>query len=271
MGKLTGKTAIVTGAARGLGRVYALHLAKLGANVGAIDINLRSFQEFQAEADQLTADTVVEELQALGVKAVGAEADISNQEQVFAAVKKISDELGDVSILICNAGGGMGPLTEGKASQMDLDIYQKVVARNMHGTVYTVTAVAPMMKKNRTGKIVTVASVGGQMTNFDGTYAHYGISKAAIIHYTKLLANELGPYGINANCIAPGFISTARLKTGFKAAGEEKFLRNISLQRFGTPEDCAYGIEFLTTDMSDYVTGHVLEVNGGTNNKVYIE
>ncbi|WP_371379434.1 SDR family NAD(P)-dependent oxidoreductase [Sporomusa aerivorans] len=271
MGKLTGQTAIITGAARGLGRAYALHLAKLGANIGVIDISLRSFQEFQAEADQLTADTVVEELRALGIKAIGAEADISSQQQVFAAVQKISNELGDVSILICNAGGGMGPLTEGKASAMDLDIYHKVVARNVDGTVYTVTAAAPMMKKNRAGKIVTVASVGGQMANFDGTYAHYSMSKAAIIHYTKLLANELGPYGINVNCIAPGYISTARLKTGFAATGEEKFLRNVSLQRFGTPEDCAYAIEFLTTNMSDYVTGHVLEVNGGTNSKVYIK
>lgn len=271
MGKLSGQTALITGAARGLGRTYALHLAKLGANIGVIDISLRSFQEFQAEADQLTAATVVEEIQALGVKAVGAEADIANREQVFAAVKKISGELGEVSILICNAGGGLGPLTEGKASQMDLDIYQQVVARNMHGTVYTVTAVAPMMKKNQAGKIVTVASVGGQMASFDGTYAHYSMSKAAIIHYTRLLAHELGPYGINVNCIAPGYIGTARLKKGFAATGEDKFLRNVSLQRFGTPEDCAYGIEFLTTNMSDYVTGHVLEVNGGTNNKVYIK
>ena len=271
MGKLTGQTALITGGARGLGRAYALHLAKLGANVGVIDISLRSYQEFQAEADQLTADTVVDELEVLGVKAAGAEADISNEEQVFAAVKKISDELGDISILVTNAGGGMGPLTEGKASEMDLDIFRKVVERNYYGTVYTVNAVAPMMKKNRAGKIVTVASVGGQMANYDGTYAHYSSSKAAVIHYTRLLANELGSYGINANCLAPGYISTARLKTGFDQMGPEKVLQNVSLGRFGTVEDCAKGLEFLVTDMSDYVTGTVLEVNGGTNNKVYIK
>jgi len=271
MGKLSGQTALVTGAARGLGRAYALRLAELGANVGVIDISLHSYKEFQAEADTITSDTVLDELKALGVKAVGAEADISNEEEVFAAVKKISDELGDVSIVICNAGGGMGPLTEGKASEMDLDIFRKVVERNLYGTVYTVTAVAPMMKKNNAGKIVTVASVGGQMANFDGTYAHYSSSKAAIIHYTRLLSNELGSFGINVNCLAPGYIETARLKDEFEKAGSEKFLNNISLGRFGTVEDCTKGMEFLVTDMSDYVTGTVLEVNGGTNNKVYIK
>lgn len=271
MNKLSGQTVLITGAARGLGRAYALHLAKLGANIGVIDISLKSFEEFKAEADLLTADTVIDELKALGVKAAGAEADISNEDQVFAAVKKISDELGDISIVICNAGGGMGPLTEGKASQMDLDIFRKVVERNFYGTVYTVSAVAPMMKKNRYGKIVTVGSVGGQMANFDGTYAHYSSSKAAIIHYTRLLSNELGPYGINVNCLAPGYIETARLKDGFEKAGSNKFLRNVSLGRFGTAQDCANAIEFLVSDMSDYVTGTVLEVNGGTNNKVYIE
>jgi 3-oxoacyl-[acyl-carrier protein] reductase len=165
----------------------------------------------------------------------------------------------------------MGPLTGGKPSELDLDIFRKVIERNLYGTVYTVNAVAPSMKKNHAGKIITVGSVGGQMANHDGTYSHYATSKAAIIHYTRLLANELGPYGINVNCIAPGFIATERLKAGFEKAGPEKFLRNISLKRFGTPEDCAKAVEFLATDMSDYVTGTVLEVNGGTNNKMYID
>lgn len=271
MGKLTGKTVLITGGTKGLGRGYAIHLAKLGANIGIMARSLDSCENFETEIDGKTSGTVIEELKAMGVKVAGAEADVSNQEEVFTAVKKISDELGDISILICNAGGGIGPLTEGKASEMDLDIFRKVVERNLYGTVYTVNAVAPMMKKNHGGKIVTTASIGGQMANFDGTYAHYGSSKAAIIHYTRLLANELGAYGINANCIAPGFMETERLKDGFEKAGTEKFLSNISLGRFGTVKDCANAIEFLVTDMSDYVTGTVLEVNGGTNNKVYIK
>ncbi len=271
MGKLTGQTALVTGAARGLGRVYALHLATLGANVGVIDINFESFRDFKGEAELLTADNVMEELRALGVKAAGATADIGNREQVFSAVQKIRDELGDISIVITNAGGGMGRPDENKATGLDWDMYHAVIDRNLHGTVYTVNAVAPDMKKNRYGKIVTVASVGGLVANSDGSYCHYGIAKAGIIHYTHYLAQELGSYNINANCIAPGYMATGRLKEQYKMAGEEHFLSRTSLKRFGTPEDCVKAIEFLVTDQSEFVTGHVLEVSGGVSGRVRVD
>ncbi|MCL1829591.1 MAG: SDR family oxidoreductase [Oscillospiraceae bacterium] len=265
---LKGQNAIVTGAARGLGREYALRLASLGANVGVIDIDLKSFEEFEAEKKLLTADTVTDEISALGVRSAGAVADIGNREQVYAAVEDISEKLGDISILICNAGGGMGPMDGNKASQMNWEQFHAVTARNYFGTVYTCNAVAPMMKKNGYGKIVNVASVGGLTAGSDGSYAHYAAAKAAVIHYTKLLAQELGPYNITCNVIAPGFISTARLVEGYKTAGEEKFTRNIAMGRFGTPEDCAKAVEFLTTDMSSYVSGAVLEVTGGTVGRI---
>lgn len=268
MGKLTGKNAIVTGAARGIGREYALRLASLGANVGVIDINLKSFEEFAGEKALLTADTVMDEIRALGVKSAGAIADIGNREQVFAAVAEIAKEIGDISIVVCNAGGGMGPMDGNKASEINWEQYHAVIDRNLHGTVYTCNAVAPMMKKLGYGKIVNVASVGGLTANSDGSYAHYATSKAGIIHYTKLLAQDLGPHNITCNVIAPGFISTARLEAGFKAMGEEKFTRNIAMGRFGTTEDCADAIEFLTTDLSSYVSGTVLEVTGGTVGRI---
>ena len=268
MGVLTGKNAIVTGAARGLGREYALKLASLGANVGVIDINLKSFEEYAAEKALLTAPTVMDEISALGVKSVGATADITKREEVFAAVEEIASKLGDISICVCNAGGGMGPMDGNKASQMNWDQFHAVVARNFFGTVYTCNAVAPMMKKNKYGKIVTVASIGGLAANSDGSYAHYASSKAAIIHYTKLLAQELGPYNITCNVVALGFISTARLVVGYKKVGEETFTRNIALGRFGTTQECANAVAFLSTDQSSYVSGSVLEVTGGTTGRI---
>jgi 3-oxoacyl-[acyl-carrier protein] reductase len=268
MGKLTGKNAIVTGAARGLGREYALRLASLGANVGVIDINLKSFEEFKAEKDLLKADTVMDEIRALGVKSVGAIADIGNREQVFAAVEKIAKELGDISILVCNAGGGIGPTNGNKASELVWEQYHGVIDRNLHGTVYTCNAVAPMMKKLGYGKIVNVASVAGLAANSDGSYAHYSTAKAGIIQFSKLLAQDLGPYNVTCNVIAPGFIATGRLKEAYKKIGEQRFLRNVALGRFGIPEDCANVVEFLTTDLSSYVSGAVVEVTGGTIGRI---
>lgn len=271
MGILTGQVALVTGAARGLGREYALRLASLGADVGVIDINLHSYKDFSGEEALLTADTVLDEIRSYGVKAAGAEADITNREQVFAAVAKVAEELGDISIVITNAGGGMGAPDANKASEFDWDMYHAVIARNLHGTVYTINAVAPMMKKNKYGKIVTVASVGGLVANSDGSYAHYGISKAAIIHYTKYLAAELGQYNINVNCIAPGYMATGRLLEQYHQAGEETFLSRTSIKRFGTPKDCADAIEFLVSDKSDFVTGLILEVSGGVSGRVRVD
>jgi 3-oxoacyl-[acyl-carrier protein] reductase len=128
-----------------------------------------------------------------------------------------------------------------------------------------------MMKEKRRGKIVTVTSHTGQVAASGGAYAHYGVAKAGILHYTKLLAQDLGEYNINVNCISPGFIATGRMAQGFKTAGEEKFLEALALKRFGTPEDCANVVEFLTTDLSDYVTGTIVEVTGGSVDRLTLK
>jgi 3-oxoacyl-[acyl-carrier protein] reductase len=126
---------------------------------------------------------------------------------------------------------------------------------NLMTCMYTCMAVAPYMKKQKSGKIVTVASIGGLRAT--GKYHPYGTAKAAIIYYTRTLAQELGPYNINVNCIAPGSIRTGRL-------GDKSELANqIPLRRLGTIEDCAKVVEFLTTDLSDYVTGKTITVDGG--------
>jgi 3-oxoacyl-[acyl-carrier protein] reductase len=263
MGKLTGKTALVTGGARGIGRAYAHRLAQLGANVGILDIDLQSYKQFEGEAANMTANSIIDELRDLGVQTKGAVCDVSNFEQVSDAVSTIVSELGDIDILVANAGGGAGGMEESFASSMKLQLFQQVIERNLYGTVNTVTAVAPMMKKNGFGKIVTVSSQAGIQSSPDGSYAHYGSAKAGIIMYTKYLAQELGPYGINVNCIAPGYIGTGRLQVEFEKLGVDNINKNIALKRIGTPEDCAKVIEFLTTDLSDYVTGTVIDVGGG--------
>ncbi len=267
--KLIGKTALVTGAARGLGRTYALHLARLGADVGVIDVDLESWRAYEQEAAAMTAPTTMDEIRALGRRSAGAPADVGDFRQVEAAVSAIVAELGDIDILVCNAGGGIGGQKENPASAMDLEQYHAVIDRNLHGTVNTVTAVAPMMKRRRSGRIVTVCSQAGIGITREGTFAHYGTAKAAIRQYTQYLSADLGPFGINVNCLAPGFIMTARISDLFMSSPEAPtYIAHTSLRRFGTPDDCAKVVEFLVTDLSDFVTGACIDVTGGTVDKL---
>ena len=267
--KLKGKVALVTGAARGLGRSYALRLAALGADVGVIDIDLQSWRAFEQEAAAMTAPTTMDEVRALGCRSAGALADVASFAQVQAAVAAIVAELGEIDILVCNAGGGIGGQKENAASCMDLQQYHAVIDRNLHGTVNTVTAVAPMMKRKGSGRIVTVCSQAGLGVTREGTFAHYGTAKAAIRQYTQYLSADLGPYGINVNCLAPGFIMTARISDLFMNNPESPdYIAHTSLRRFGTPEECAKVVEFLVTDLSDFVTGACIDVTGGAIDKL---
>ncbi|WP_439814312.1 SDR family NAD(P)-dependent oxidoreductase [Zavarzinia sp. CC-PAN008] len=266
MGKLDGKVAIVTGAARGLGRGYARHLASLGAKVAVSDLNLRSYQEFEAEAHAMTGDSTVDEIRSGGGDALGFEFDIGDRDQVFAMVEDVKKQWGRVDVLVANAGGGRGKPAETTATLVPPDLLELVTRMNFYGTVHSCSAVAPHMKEQRSGRIVTVASYAGSVAGIGGGYAHYGANKAAIAHYTRYLAQELGPFGINANCIAPGVIATARIVqlVGGNAGGN-KAAEDIAVRRFGTVEDCAKVIEFLVTDLSDYVTGALIPIDGGWN------
>lgn len=266
--RLDGKVALVTGGARGLGRAYALKLASLGANVGIIDIDLKSYKAFEGEAKLLTAETTMDECIAMGVKSAGAEADITNREQVYAAIDKIEAELGTIDILINNAGGGMGAPDANKASDLCWEHFYGVIERNFYGTVYCTNRVVPGMKERRSGVVVNVISIGQLAANSDGSYAHYASAKGAIRAFTMNLAQECGPYGVRANCIAPGFIATGRLNENYKKAGEWTFLRNVALKRFASPDEIANCIEFLVTDQSSYVTGTVLEATGGAAGRI---
>lgn len=267
MGKLDGKVAIVTGGARGLGRAYALKLASLGARVAVSDLSLRSYEQFEGEARAMTAENTVEEIRAAGGQSLGLEFDVADREAVFDAVSKVHASWGRVDILIANAGGGRGAPSQTRASQIPQDLLELVTGMNLYGTVYSCAAVAPIMKEQRSGKIVTVSSYAGLTASSDGGYAHYGANKAAIAHYTRYLAQELGPYNITANCIAPGLIATARIVELMGRGPGANDYDDIALRRPGLPEDCARVIEFLATDLSDYVTGAVIPIDGGWNRR----
>lgn len=261
---LLGRTALVTGAGRGLGRAYALHLARLGADVAVLDADLHSYAAFVGESSAMTADTTVDEVKALGRRAFGYEADVSHAAAMDDAVSAVNRDLGRIDIVVCNAGGGVGTPAETRASEVSDEFFDVVVKRNLYGTVNTCRSVAAVMKEQRRGRIVTVSSQAGRRGSRDGGYAHYGAAKAGVVMYTRYLAQELGPYGITVNCIAPGYIATGRLSEQFERAGVEKIERSIALRRIGTPEDCAGVVEFLVGELGSYVTGAVIPVDGGS-------
>jgi 3-oxoacyl-[acyl-carrier protein] reductase len=268
--KLAGKVALITGGARGLGRGYALRLAALGADIAVIDRNLHGAEVYDFERQQMTDATVLGEIEALGVRSMGHEVDLTDRSATEASVASVVDTLGRVDICVCNAGGGTVTFadelpsqagervdvnTTGTPANCPQEMLTRVIDLNLMTCMYTCMAVAPHMKRQRSGKIVTVSSTAG--LDATGGYHPYGTAKAAILHYTRTLAQELGPYNINVNAIAPGIIRTGRL-------GDRSHMTDrIPLGREGKIEDCARVVEFLVTDLSDYVTGQTIAIDGG--------
>jgi 3-oxoacyl-[acyl-carrier protein] reductase len=246
--KLEGKTALVTGAARGLGRAYALRLARLGADVVVNDIDMRANEAY---GEALTADSVPEECRAFGVRSLGIQADVTDPDEVSRMFEQILDELGSLDILVNNAGGALF----GQEWKPTIDL-------NFYGTLNCCEAAAPIMIRQRSGRIVNCGSQAGLQGRDGGAYS---VSKAAVIHYTRTLASRLGPQGINVNCIAPGYILSSRAVAWGRASVEKRaeLEPQIALGRLGSPEECAAVVEFLTTDLSSYVTGQVVPVCGG--------
>lgn len=257
------KSAIVTGGARGIGRRFALQLAERGVDVAIADIDLDAFDEYEREREQMTASSVEEEIRDRGVEALGVRTDVTDPEQVNQMVDTVVEEFGTVDIAVANAGGGVGSMADTFASELDVDQLHATVERNLYGTIYTCVAVAPHMKDQQSGRIITVSSGAGREAREDGSYAHYGAAKAAVIMYTKYLAQGVGEHGISANVLAPGNIGTGRLMEAFEERGVDDVAAQQAVNRLGTPDDCATVLEFLALDAPDYLTGSVLPIDGG--------
>jgi NAD(P)-dependent dehydrogenase (short-subunit alcohol dehydrogenase family) len=259
---LDGKVAVVTGAARGLGRAYALRLARLGADVAVIDIDLAGAAKF---GEALTAPTVVAEIEALGRRSIGIEANLADRDAVTAAMSRVRDALGRIDILVNNAGGAITPVERSKPSIVPDEDIRLTFDANLMSTIYCCQAVIPDMKAAKAGVIVNTASTAARVIAPGGALSLYGVAKAAVTHYTRDLAAELGPFGIRVNAIAPGVMLTARIKAlaEQRGIGTGSEAARIPLRRLGEPEDCAGVIEFLVSDLSRYVTGQCISVCGG--------
>jgi 3-oxoacyl-[acyl-carrier protein] reductase len=235
-GSLEGRTAVVTGGSRGIGRAIAAELARAGATVV---LGYRSGAEEAREAAGEIGCTAVQ-------------ADVSNPEEA----KRLVEEAGDVDILVNNAG----VTRDGLLARMPDEDWDVVIDTNLRGTFNTCRAVTRGMMKRRSGAIVNVSSIVGVHGNPGQT--NYSASKAGIIGFTKALARELGSRGIRANVVAPGYIST-RLTNELPEELKNAMLANTPLGRFGDPEDVAGAVRFLCSDAAAFVTGEVLLVDGG--------
>jgi 3-oxoacyl-[acyl-carrier protein] reductase len=278
--KLLGKVALVTGGSRGLGRAYVLRLAQLGADVVINDIDLEAYKEYGEDLEsykeygpQVTATSVMDEVRNLGRRSLGIEADMTRKEEVKDVFKNILDEFGKIDILVNNAGGALRrpggpqwpePVPMGASEVSEEDFFYQFNINYLSAVLCCQAAAIPM-KKQGSGKIVNIASQAGLYTDVGGGGMPYKVAKAAVVHYTRILAAELGKYNINVNCISPAWILSSRaVAWGRNKPDMRKRLeKRIALGRLGLPEDCAKVIEFLVTDLSDYVTGQNIPVCGG--------
>lgn len=242
---LNGKTAVITGSARGLGRAIALKLAQMGANIVLNDI---------PSSDAL--DQTAQEFQALGYKVAVTRGDVRNIEDVEAMFKIAIDTFGSVDILVNNAGITKDMLMI-KMTEKDWD---DVLDINLKGAFFCTKVAAKIMMKQRSGRIINIASVAGVMGN--PGQANYSASKAGLIGLTKSTAKELAARNITCNAVAPGLIQS-KMTEVLPDKVKENYLNNIPLGRFGTPEDVANVVGFLASDESSYVTGQVIHIDGG--------
>lgn len=245
--KLEGKVAIVTGAGRegkGIGRSIALALANEGADIAIADYVLEA------------AEIVADEVRSVGRRAVAVQANVASPADADNIVQTALKELGRVDILVNNAGITRDALLL-KMSEQDWDA---VINTNLKGTFNCTKAVTRLMMKQRSGKIVNIASVMGLMGN--PGQANYSASKAGVIALTKTTAKELGSRGVNVNAVAPGFIQTS-MTDELPDSVRDDIANRIPLNSLGTPEDVAKLVLFLSTDDSAYITGQVINVDGG--------
>lgn len=241
---LVGKKALVTGASRGIGKAVAMKLAAEGAEV---IVTATSLDRAKQTADQITS---------LGYKAIPVKVDVGLAADVDALFQVVVAEFGSLDILVNNAG----ITRDGLLMRMKDEDWDSVLDVNLKGTFLCTREAIKLMAKAKSGRIVNISSVVGEMGN--AGQANYCASKAGIIGFTKSVAREYAKRNITVNAVAPGFIETDM--TGVLTDGvREELLKEIPLNRFGSPEDIANAVYYLVSDLGSYVTGQVLSVNGG--------
>lgn len=242
---LNNKVALVTGAARGIGKAIAIELARAGADIAMI-----------AASESEAAISVKTEIQNMGKRVLFFACDVSDPAQVNSAVADVLAEFGKIDILVNNAG-----ITRDKLlMQMSEEDIDAVLSVNLKGCFHTVKACLRTFMKNKYGRIINITSVSGMIGN--PGQANYAASKAGVIGFTKTVAKEYASKGITCNAVAPGFICTDmtdKLSDEAKAA----MAAAIPVKRFGTPEDVAYVVRFLAEEASSFITGEVIKVDGG--------
>jgi 3-oxoacyl-[acyl-carrier protein] reductase len=242
---LRNQGALVTGGSRGIGRAIALDLAANGADVAI---------SYRRRVEQATE--VVEQIRALGCHALAIRTDVANFQEAERAVRRVLDTFGRLDILINNAGVMWNDLIW----EMTEEQWDEVLSINLKGVFNYTRAVASLFRERRSGKIVNIASIHGLRGRPAGP--NYSAAKAGVIGLTKSVARDLGPFGVNVNCVAPGVIETEMVKA-VPPSVREQFQAEIVLGRLGQPEDVAHVVTFLCTEKARHITGEVIKVDGG--------
>ena len=244
---LEGKTALITGAARGIGKALALRFAAEGANIAFTDLNI----------DEAGKETEAE-IAAMGVKAKGYASNAADFQQTKEVVDQVKEDFGSIDILVNNAG----ITKDGLMMRMSEAQWDAVLTVNLKSAFNFIHAVTPVMARQKSGSIINMSSVVGVSGN--AGQCNYSASKAGMIGLAKSIAKEMGPRGIRANCIAPGFIMTD-MTDKLPEEVKEGWYKQIPLRRGGTPEDVAKVALFLASDLSSYVSGQVIHCCGAMN------
>ena len=239
------KNAIVTGGTRGIGREIARTLAQNGANIA---INYRKYNE--------EVESLIEELKSFGVKVVACKCDVSNEEEVINFIKEVKDKFESIDILVNNAG----ITKDGLIIRMSEKDFDDVIDVNLKGTFNTTKAVSSIMVKQRYGKIINISSVVGVAGN--AGQCNYAASKSGVIGFSKSVARELAARNINVNVIAPGYINTD-MTSVLPDRVKEEVIKTIPMKKIGEPKEIANLVLFLSSNLSNYITGQVINVDGG--------